>query len=355
MAQITLDGVSRTFADGTEAVKRRQPRDRRRRVHDPRRSVGVREVDAAADDRRARGRHRGVRADRRPRTSPASTPGPEPRHGVPELRAVSAPDRPPEHGVPAQAEEDAEVRDARNGSNKAADLLELDELLDRKPAQLSGGQRQRVAMGRALVREPAAFLMDEPLSNLDAKLRVQMRGEIADLQDRLHTTTVYVTHDQTEALTLGDRVAVLRKGVLQQVAPPKELYLHPGNLFVAGFIGSPAMNFFPASVSRARGAAADGGVRAARLVARTLDLPDRDVDRGDPARALRGRRASMLEGDEREGARFAATRRPARVARLRAVRPLRRREGARHGRGRACRTWPTSSRTPASATPSTRR
>jgi multiple sugar transport system ATP-binding protein len=131
---------------------------------------------------------------------------------------------------------------------RAADVLELGELLDRKPAQLSGGQRQRVAMGRAIVREPNAFLLDEPLSNLDAQLRVQMRAEIAELQQRLQTTTIYVTHDQTEAMTLGDRVAVLRKGELQQVAPPKLLYLHPANIFVAGFIGSPAMNFFPAEL-----------------------------------------------------------------------------------------------------------
>src|SRR3954452_5879398 len=131
---------------------------------------------------------------------------------------------------------------------RAADILELDELLDRKPANLSGGQRQRVAMGRAIVREPAAFLLDEPLSNLDAKLRVQTRHELAQLQDELGITTVYVTHDQTEAMTLGERVAVMRKGVVQQVAAPKELYLAPANLFVAGFIGSPAMNFFPAEV-----------------------------------------------------------------------------------------------------------
>src|SRR3954454_4935729 len=131
---------------------------------------------------------------------------------------------------------------------RAAEVLELTDLLDRKPANLSGGQRQRVAMGRAIVREPAAFLLDEPLSNLDAKLRVQMRFELDQLQERLGTTTVYVTHDQTEAMTLGDRVAVMRKGVVQQVAPPKELYLAPANLFVAGFIGSPAMNFFPAEV-----------------------------------------------------------------------------------------------------------
>ena len=132
---------------------------------------------------------------------------------------------------------------------EAARVLDLTEHLDRKPGQLSGGQRQRVAMGRAIVRDPAAFLMDEPLSNLDAKLRVQMRTEVARLQSRLGTTTVYVTHDQTEAMTLGDRVAVMRAGVLQQVGSPAELYNAPLNLFVAGFIGSPAMNFMPAQVS----------------------------------------------------------------------------------------------------------
>jgi multiple sugar transport system ATP-binding protein len=125
----------------------------------------------------------------------------------------------------------------------AARVLEITEYLDRKPKALSGGQRQRVAMGRAIVREPVAFLMDEPLSNLDAKLRVQMRSEIGILQQRLGTTTVYVTHDQVEAMTMGDRVAVIRKGTLQQVDTPRALYDNPDNLFVAGFIGSPSMNF----------------------------------------------------------------------------------------------------------------
>jgi multiple sugar transport system ATP-binding protein len=131
---------------------------------------------------------------------------------------------------------------------EAARILDLIPHLDRKPAQLSGGQRQRVAMGRAIVRDPAAFLMDEPLSNLDAKLRVQMRTEVSRLQSRLGTTTIYVTHDQTEAMTLGDRVAVMRLGMLQQVGTPMELYTRPRNLFVAGFIGSPAMNFMPATI-----------------------------------------------------------------------------------------------------------
>jgi multiple sugar transport system ATP-binding protein len=138
----------------------------------------------------------------------------------------------------------------RRRVEEAARILELEEHLQRKPRQLSGGQRQRVAMGRAIVRQPRAFLMDEPLSNLDAKLRVQMRAEIARLQRALGITTVYVTHDQTEAMTLGSRVAVLSRGVLQQVAPPQELYRRPVNLFVAGFIGSPAMNLLKARLER---------------------------------------------------------------------------------------------------------
>ncbi|PYE12600.1 carbohydrate ABC transporter ATP-binding protein (CUT1 family) [Williamsia limnetica] len=134
--------------------------------------------------------------------------------------------------------------------DEAARILDLGQYLDRKPANLSGGQRQRVAMGRAIVRSPKAFLMDEPLSNLDAKLRVQTRTEIAQLQQRLGTTTVYVTHDQTEAMTLGDRVVVLRSGLVQQIGSPAELYNKPSNLFVAGFIGSPAMNFLPGRLTQ---------------------------------------------------------------------------------------------------------
>jgi len=135
---------------------------------------------------------------------------------------------------------------------EAARILDLTQHLDRKPANLSGGQRQRVAMGRAIVRDPAAFLMDEPLSNLDAKLRVQMRTEVSRIQRRLGTTMVYVTHDQTEAMTLGDRVAVMRNGILQQVASPQELYDRPANLFVAGFIGSPAMNFMSGTLEEGK-------------------------------------------------------------------------------------------------------
>jgi multiple sugar transport system ATP-binding protein len=132
---------------------------------------------------------------------------------------------------------------------EAAELLAIGELLDRKPKQLSGGQRQRVALGRAIVREPKVFLMDEPLSNLDAKLRVQTRAELIRLHERLQTTVVYVTHDQTEAMTMGSRIAVLRDGVLQQLGSPQGVYDNPTNMFVAGFIGSPAMNFFDARVT----------------------------------------------------------------------------------------------------------
>jgi multiple sugar transport system ATP-binding protein len=133
--------------------------------------------------------------------------------------------------------------------NDAAKILDLEQHLERKPANLSGGQRQRVAMGRAIVRDPSVFLMDEPLSNLDAKLRVQMRTEISRIQQRLKTTMIYVTHDQTEAMTLGDRIAVMRAGMLQQVGTPAELYSRPRNLFVAGFVGSPSMNFLPGELS----------------------------------------------------------------------------------------------------------
>jgi multiple sugar transport system ATP-binding protein len=164
---------------------------------------------------------------------------------------------------------DKRVRDA-------ARILGLEEFLDRKPRALSGGQRQRVAMGRAIVREPEAYLMDEPLSNLDAKLRVHMRAEIAGIQDKLGVTTIYVTHDQVEAMTMGDRVAVMRKGELQQVAPPQDLYERPVNLFVGGFIGSPAMNMVEATIER------KDGTLTARVGSQELTLGD-EVVKARPA------------------------------------------------------------------------
>ena len=165
----------------------------------------------------------------------------------------------------------------------AARILGLEQFLDKKPRALSGGQRQRVAMGRAIVRQPQAFLMDEPLSNLDAKLRVQMRAEIARLQNDLGTTTIYVTHDQVEAMTMGDRVAVMRKGELQQVAGPQELYDHPVNLFVAGFIGSPAMNMLEAKLER------QDGRLAARLGTQAVTLGEHVLDARPALRAYEGR------------------------------------------------------------------
>jgi multiple sugar transport system ATP-binding protein len=159
-------------------------------------------------------------------------------------------------------------QEVRQRVKETAELLGLEELLDRRPKQLSGGQRQRVAMGRAIIRQPQAFLMDEPLSNLDAQLRVQMRGEIEALQKRLGVTTVYVTHDQVEAMTMGDQIAVLREGVLQQVGHPTDVYDDPANLFVAGFIGSPQMNLAQATIE-----SRDGGL-AARLGDETLPIPE---------------------------------------------------------------------------------
>jgi multiple sugar transport system ATP-binding protein len=170
---------------------------------------------------------------------------------------------------------------------EAADILDLTEYLHRKPKALSGGQRQRVAMGRAIVRSPQAFLMDEPLSNLDAKLRVQMRAEIAELQNRLGVTTLYVTHDQVEAMTMGDRVAVLKRGVLQQVDTPQHLYDNPDNLFVAGFIGSPAMNIAKGSIS------GEGDQLTLELGEARLSIPAEALDRYPRAREFAGRQVAV--------------------------------------------------------------
>jgi len=167
----------------------------------------------------------------------------------------------------------------------AADILGLTDWLDRKPAQLSGGQRQRVAMGRAIVREPSVFLMDEPLSNLDAKLRVQMRAEVQRIQRRIGVATMYVTHDQIEAMTMGDRVAVLRTGTLQQVDHPQYLYDHPNNVFVAAFIGSPAMNLYEATMG--------DDARSVKLGSQVLPVPD-DVHAARPALARYGSKRVVL-------------------------------------------------------------
>jgi multiple sugar transport system ATP-binding protein len=181
--------------------------------------------------------------------------------------------------------------------NEAARMIELTNLLDRKPKQLSGGQRQRVALGRAIVREPAVFLMDEPLSNLDAKLRVQTRAEIARLHQRLKTTIVYVTHDQVEAMTMGDRIAVMNQGLLQQVGSPQELYGNPINRFVAGFIGSPSMNFVPVTLTQ------DGGKSMLKNDSIELPLPERlrSALGGANQKLIAGFRPEHMELGEVEG------------------------------------------------------
>ncbi len=173
----------------------------------------------------------------------------------------------------------------RSRADEAMALLGLTEWADRKPAQLSGGQRQRVAMGRAIVREPAVFLMDEPLSNLDAKLRVQMRAEVARIQRRLGVATLYVTHDQVEAMTMGDRVAVMSAGVLQQCDSPQFIYDHPRNLFVAGFMGSPPMNLFEVELTE--------GAAQVILGSQRIDLPPAVLEATPDLRAYAGRTAIM--------------------------------------------------------------
>jgi multiple sugar transport system ATP-binding protein len=188
--------------------------------------------------------------------------------------------------------------DIRRRVLETARLLDLEPYLKRKPRALSGGQRQRVAMGRAIIRQPQAFLMDEPLSNLDAKLRVQMRAEIKKLQGELGVTTLYVTHDQVEAMTMGDRVAVLRKGVLQQVAPPEELYHRPRNMFVGGFIGSPAMNMLEATVAH------DNGVIRVVAGEMSIDLSEQMLAARPALRAYEGR--AVVLGIRPEGLNDAA-------------------------------------------------
>ncbi len=252
----------------------------------------------------------GTRPDRRPRRQLRPLARPRHRDGLPELRALPAPERLRQHRVRPAAEEAAEGGDRRPASRRRRRTLGLEDQLKRKPRNLSGGQRQRVAMGRAIVREPAAFLMDEPLSNLDAKLRVQMRAEISRLQRDLGVTTIYVTHDQVEAMTMGDRVAVMRKGEIQQVDEPQTLYDHPVNLFVGGFIGSPAMNMVDATVERSNGTRRRGARRAeARGRPRQPDrarpalasYDGRPGDPRDPAGAPRGRGARR-RGAARRGA-----------------------------------------------------
>jgi len=296
MAEIELDGVTKVFPDGYEAVK-----DMNLEIHDGEfmilvgpsgcgKSTALRMIAGLEDISKGAVKIDGETINERPPKDRdiamvfqnyALYPHMTVRENMGFALKLAGTNR---------AEIDRKVEEA-------ADVLDLRPHLDRRPANLSGGQRQRVAMGRAIVRDPKAFLLDEPLSNLDAKLRVQMRTELARLQSRLGTTTVYVTHDQTEAMTLGDRVAVMRAGVLQQVGAPADLYNEPGNLFVAGFIGSPAMNFMPAELS-------DG---KARLPIGEVDV-DQAAPRGAEGKAVAGLRPEDFEdaailGEDLEGRR----------------------------------------------------
>ena len=244
-------------------------------------ALRLRQDDRAAHGRRARGHLRRDDLDRRPGRQRPHPEGARHRDGLPELRALPAPDRRPRTSRSACGCARRRRSEIDERVDWAAKLLDLTPYLDRRPKELSGGQRQRVAMGRAIVREPQVFLMDEPLSNLDAKLRVQMRAEIAKLQHELGTTTIYVTHDQVEAMTMGDRVAVMSQGVLQQVDTPQRLYDVPANLFVAGFIGTPPMNLIEARcvAERTRRRSVLGGERLAavrRDAARTTRAPRLD-------------------------------------------------------------------------------
>jgi multiple sugar transport system ATP-binding protein len=194
------------------------------------------------------------------------------------------------------AKKDPATIDAKVG--RAAEILALGALLDRYPRQLSGGQRQRVAMGRAIVRDPQVFLFDEPLSNLDAKLRVAMRSEIKELHQRLKTTSIYVTHDQIEAMTMGDKIVVMKDGRIEQTGSPLELYDHPANLFVAGFIGSPAMNFLPGTLRRSAGA-----VRIELADGTQLEAPPRTggADGQPVIFGTRPEHLTLVEGDAKVG------------------------------------------------------
>ena len=210
MATVTFDHVFKRFP-ATWSPSMTSTCSRRRRVPRPRRPVRLRQDDRAAHDRRARDDQRREALDRRPGRERRRPQGPRHRDGLPELRALPAHERLRQHGLRAEAAEDAARTRSTRGCARPPSILGLSSYLDRKPKALSGGQRQRVALGRAIVREPKVFLMDEPLSNLDAKLRVQTRAEIARIHRRLGTTIVYVTHDQVEAMTMGDRIAVMKR------------------------------------------------------------------------------------------------------------------------------------------------
>ena len=251
MASVGIRDVTKAFG-ATQVIHGVDIDHRRRRVRRAGRAVGLRQVHAAAHDRGPGEHHRRRDPHRRSRRQQRAAERARHRDGVPELRALSAHDGRRQHGLLAQAARRAEDRDRQPREPRRRHPRAASRCSSAIPRQLSGGQRQRVAMGRAIVRDPQVFLFDEPLSNLDAKLRVAMRTEIKELHQRLKTTTVYVTHDQIEAMTMADKIVVMHDGIVEQIGAPLELYDRPDNLFVAGFIGSPAMNFLKGKVARQR-------------------------------------------------------------------------------------------------------
>ena len=292
--------------------------------------------------------HRRRDRDRRPGRQQAGAARARLRHGVPELRPLPAHDRRRQHRLRAEGRGRGEGRARRARSRASPRRWASHDFLDRKPAALSGGQRQRVAMGRAMIREPSVFLFDEPLSNLDAKLRVQMRVEIKRLHQRLGATSIFVTHDQVEAMTLADRLVVMNEGRIEQVGAPAEVYRRPASRFVAGFIGSPAMNFFPARLVSSDVVALDERSPAAagerqRLASGGIGRRRRLPARGYATGRRRGRRhAALRDRDGRGARRQPAPVWPARRGGMRRRHSLGRRAGdARHRC--SCGSRPTAS------------
>ena len=337
MATVTLDKLCKRYEQLDDlAVDHVEPRRRARRVHGPARALGLRQVDDAAHDRRPGGDLFGRAWRSTAASSTRCRRGPRHRDGVPVVRALSAHDgarQPRLRPAPARHRQGAR---SRAGCSDVAATLGLAVLLERKPYALSGGQRQRVALGRAIVRDPKVFLFDEPLSNLDASLRVSTRGELIKLHRRLGATMIYVTHDQVEAMTMGSRICIMDKGKVVQIGAPLEVYRRPAEPFVASFLGNPPMNLMPAPVEGGRlvlGAArlalppallADGGDGAPAWCSACGRRTWRVGEPGEDAHRRRGHRGrAARRRDDRDACGSTARERDDRTARPRCERPRR--------------------------------